>query len=244
MRVAMIGRWAAAANISALALLRHLQLNSTPLCSSPLSYSSAPPTQPVQSHGWDCWWMCVLRLFKTCSAQLLCNIAFDCSNQAQGRLAKAINLSSKFLECLSLVTEDHSCLVWFPLQRLGFPSFLTLITTHVCVCVCVTIWICLCGSVWEAVSVCCFKLQHIVLCLYIFIYMYAWSSPIKAFVSVTQDVPLVGIVSSSPSSPLLFLPAAARCLLWRQRFHLSLCSYLYPTTSLLSLPDLISDWHV
>lgn len=118
----MMGRWATAANISALALLHHLQLNSTPLLSSPLSYSSAPPTQPVQSHGWDCWWMCVLQLFKTCSAQLFCDTVLDCSNQAQGGLAKAINLSSKFLERLSLVTEDHSCLVWFPPQRLGFPS--------------------------------------------------------------------------------------------------------------------------
>lgn len=155
----------------------------------------------------------------------------------QRRPANAINLSSKFLERHSLATEDPSCLVWFPPQRLGFPS------SHSSVCVWPHGFVCVAVGGGGFLCVFCQITAHCLVCLGM--YTYAQSSAIKAFVSITENVPLAGIVSSSPSSPLLFLTAAAWFLQWRQRFHFSLYFSLFSTTlSLPSLPVLISDWHV
>lgn len=137
----------------------------------------------------------------------------------QRRPANAINLSSKFLERHSLATEDPSCLVWFPPQRLGFPS------SHSSVCVWPHGFVCVAVGVGGFLCVFCQITAHCLVCLGM--YTYAQSSAIKAFVSITENVPLAGIVFSSPSSPLLFLTAAAWFLQWRQRFHFSLYFSLF-----------------
>lgn len=59
-------------------------------------------------------------------------------------------------------------------------------------------------------------------------YTYAQSSAIKAFVWRTESVSLAGILSSSPSSPLLFLSAAAWFPPWRQHFRFLFTSIFFP----------------
>lgn len=157
-RVAMTGQWVPAAK--ALSWHSSITQNLTLLLSFRLHSATLhllPHTQFCSTAG--AVDKCVSSYCVTCLAQLFCDIVCNCSNQVQHSLAKTINLSSKFLEQLSLATVDRSCSAWFAPQRLGFLS--SHHASAACDYIDLSVWL------WVWVASCAFKLKHIVSCLYI-----------------------------------------------------------------------------